>query len=211
MPSASTSRSAESGFPVFQNVLELENDRRDAKKRLTTMPGRRHHPRRNGRLHPATQGVPERAAALDGRTALSRNGRRGADFFAAVPRPHGARFGQSEDETALLPRPLGLFRRHRQPAAGLYRDGGGFVEGHDHDACRFRRQAQPRRRDSAAGGGSAQPGASPPVRRFHATRIRPIRCRRRRSPPISTTISTTCTPSNCAASCSARSIRPASP
>jgi len=29
---------AESGFPVFQNVLELENDRRDAKKRLAPMP-----------------------------------------------------------------------------------------------------------------------------------------------------------------------------
>jgi len=29
---------AESGFPVFQNVLELENDRRDAKKRLAQMP-----------------------------------------------------------------------------------------------------------------------------------------------------------------------------
>lgn len=29
---------AESGFPVFQNVLELENDRRDAKKRLAAMP-----------------------------------------------------------------------------------------------------------------------------------------------------------------------------
>jgi hypothetical protein len=29
---------AESGFPVFQNVLELENDRRDAKKRLSQMP-----------------------------------------------------------------------------------------------------------------------------------------------------------------------------
>jgi hypothetical protein len=28
---------AESGFPAFQNVLELENDRREAKKRLATM------------------------------------------------------------------------------------------------------------------------------------------------------------------------------
>jgi hypothetical protein len=29
---------AESGFPVYQNVLELENDRREAKKRLAQMP-----------------------------------------------------------------------------------------------------------------------------------------------------------------------------
>jgi len=29
---------AESGFPAYQNVLELENDRRDAKKRLVAMP-----------------------------------------------------------------------------------------------------------------------------------------------------------------------------
>ncbi len=29
---------AESGFPVYQNVLELENDRREAKKRLAAMP-----------------------------------------------------------------------------------------------------------------------------------------------------------------------------
>ncbi len=29
---------AESGFPVYQNVLELENDRRDAKKRLAALP-----------------------------------------------------------------------------------------------------------------------------------------------------------------------------
>jgi len=29
---------AESGFPAFQNVLELENDRREAKKRLAAMP-----------------------------------------------------------------------------------------------------------------------------------------------------------------------------
>lgn len=29
---------AESGFPAFQNVLELENDRRDADKRLASMP-----------------------------------------------------------------------------------------------------------------------------------------------------------------------------
>ncbi len=29
---------AESGFPVFQNVIELENDRRDAKKRLAAIP-----------------------------------------------------------------------------------------------------------------------------------------------------------------------------
>src|SRR4030095_12881792 len=29
---------AESGFPVFQNVLELENDKRDAMERLTPPP-----------------------------------------------------------------------------------------------------------------------------------------------------------------------------
>jgi hypothetical protein len=29
---------AESGFPVFQNVLEIENDRREARKRLAAMP-----------------------------------------------------------------------------------------------------------------------------------------------------------------------------
>ncbi|MDO9307116.1 MAG: hypothetical protein Q7T75_04500, partial [Mesorhizobium sp.] len=29
---------AESGFPVFQNVLELENDRRSAEKRLAAIP-----------------------------------------------------------------------------------------------------------------------------------------------------------------------------
>src|SRR5690349_2608951 len=30
---------AESGFPVYQNVLELENDRKGAEKRLSEIPG----------------------------------------------------------------------------------------------------------------------------------------------------------------------------
>ncbi|MGH7002674.1 MAG: hypothetical protein ACREIP_01880, partial [Alphaproteobacteria bacterium] len=29
---------AESGFPVFQNVLELENDKKDARQKLTAIP-----------------------------------------------------------------------------------------------------------------------------------------------------------------------------
>ena len=33
---------AESGFPVYQNVLELENDRKGAEKRLSEIPGADH-------------------------------------------------------------------------------------------------------------------------------------------------------------------------
>ena len=62
---------AESGFPVFQNVLELENDRRQAEKRLANIPQPDDAARRDGRLHPAPQGVSGRPAEDDGRAALS--------------------------------------------------------------------------------------------------------------------------------------------
>ena len=50
---------AESGFPVFQNVLELENDRRTAPAASRQDSRGRRTARRDGRLHPAPQGIPE--------------------------------------------------------------------------------------------------------------------------------------------------------
>jgi hypothetical protein len=48
---------AESGFPVFQNVLELENDRQAADQRFASIPTTDRAARGDGRLHPAPQGI----------------------------------------------------------------------------------------------------------------------------------------------------------
>ena len=47
------------------------------------------------------------------------------------PGADGQGLGQSEDDAAVLSRPLGDLRRQRQPAAGLHGDGGGFLRSHD--------------------------------------------------------------------------------
>ena len=110
---------AESGFPVFQNVLELENDRRQARSGWPIFPMPT-AARRDGRLHPAPQGVSGRAAEVDGRAALSRGRQGRRDVQPVHAGRDGQGVGQSEDDAALLPGPLGDLRRHRQPAADLH-------------------------------------------------------------------------------------------
>ena len=154
---------------------------------------------------------PKRSAAHHGRAALSGIGAGGARVLAAGAARDGEGLGQSEDHAALLSRPLGRLRRHRQPADGLHRHDRGFLAGYRQDAGDAGRQAQRRRWTSRC----RSAGCSIRSWRANSTpsrsAIRPIRCRRRRSPPISTRISRICIPSSCAASCSGRSIRPASP
>jgi hypothetical protein len=73
---------AESGFPVFQNVLELENDRQSAEKTACCDPERRPAARRDGGFHPAPEGLSERPPGTHGRTALSGADRQGRHLLA---------------------------------------------------------------------------------------------------------------------------------
>ena len=174
-------------------------------------PRGRRDPQRDGGLHPAPQGVPGGAADADGRAALS-GGRQGRQRLQPVHAGRdGQGVGQPEDLPALLPRPLGDVRRQRQPAADLHGDGRGFLRSDGRAAGRAGRQAQRQGRHPAAGRRAAQSRSLPTASTISPRRTRPIRCRRRRSPSISTRISRRCIPSSCAASCSGRSIRPASP
>ena len=203
---------AESGFPVFQNVLELENDRRQAEQRLANIPAGRRAARRDGRLHPAPQGISGSAAEVDGRAALSgrRQGRRRVRPVHRSPRRPRSRS---------IRRPCGpiylvhwaTLRRLGQPAADLYGDGGGFLRGDGRANWSTTTASSTRRSTFRCRSTACSTRSWPTASTISPKRTRPTRCRRRPSPAISTRISRRCIPSSCGASCSGRSIRPASP
>ena len=174
-------------------------------------PRGRRDPQRDGGLHPAPQGIPGGAADADGRAALSR-GRQGRQRVQPVHAGRdGQGVGQSEDLPALLSGALGDLRRQRQPAADLHGDGRGFLRGDGRAAGRRRTASSTTRSISRCRSMACSIPSSRTASTISPRRTRPIRCRRPRSPSISTRISRRCIPSSCAASCSGRSIRPASP
>ena len=168
-------------------------------------------PQRDGRLHPAPQGIPGGAAAADGRAALSR-GRQGRHVFSPFMlaetakvsvnpkmfRPYYLVHWASFDGSANLP--LIYMATIEDSSEAMVAPAG-----------RPGRQAQRQGRHPAAGRGPAQSRSSPTASTISPRRTPPIRCRRRRSRSISTRISSRCTPSSCAASCWGPSIRRASP
>ena len=167
--------------------------------------------RRDGRFHPAPQGIPGGAAEADGRAALSRR-RQGRQRVQPVHAGRdGQGLGQPQDLPALLSGSLGDLRRQRQPAADLHGDGRGFLRGDGRAAGRRRTASSTTRSTSRCRSMACSTPSLPTASTTSPRRTRPIRCRRRRSPSISTRISRRCIPSSCAASCSGRSIRRASP
>ena len=106
MESFSISR-AESGFPVFQNVLELENDRRQAPERLANLPDAGHAQRRDGRLHPAPQGVSCGAAKSMAERLYLEDIKDGDTFGPFTLAETAAVSVNPEDDAALLSGPLG--------------------------------------------------------------------------------------------------------
>ena len=202
---------AESGFPVFQNVLELENDRRQANQRLASIPEADEIRNEMADFILRHKEFPAALQTADGRAALS-GGRQGRQSVQPVHAGRdGQGLGQSEDLPALLSRALGDLRRQRQPAADLHGDGRGFLRSDGRAAGRRRTASSTTRSTSRCRSTDCSTPSSPTASTISPRRTRPIRCRRRRSPSISTRISSRCIPSSCAASCSGRSIRPASP
>ena len=158
---------AESGFPVFQNVLELENDRRQANQRLASIP---EADEIRNEMADFILRHKEFPAALQKQMAERlyledvKDGRSVQPVHAGRD---GQGVGQSEDLPAVLSRPLGDLRRQRQPAADLHGDRRGFLRSDGRAAGRPGRQAQRQGRHPAAGRWIAQSRACPPLRRFH--------------------------------------------
>lgn len=114
---------AESGFPVFQNVLELENDSKTATQRLASIPS-------PGELREEMADFILRHKAFP--EALQRSM---AERLYLEDVNDGVTFGpfilaQTAKVSAILSRPLGQLRRHSQPAVDLYGDGRGFIGRH---------------------------------------------------------------------------------
>ena len=202
---------AESGFPVFQNVLELENDRRQAEQRLASIPEAdelrnemadfilRHKEfpaalqtsmAERLYLEDVKDGVVFGPFMLAQTAKVSVNPKTFRPYYLV----HWATF----DGTANLPLIYMATIEDSSEAmvAQLVDD---------------RRQAQRQGRHPAAGRRPAQSRAGPPLRRFHREELGLYAVAGDDRRPISTRISRRCIPSSCAASCSGRSIRPASP
>lgn len=120
---------AESGYPVFQNLLELENDRRQADSRLATIPSARELRSEMAdfilrhKEFPTTlqKSMAERLYLED---------IKGGETFGPFTMAQTAKVSVSKIRPALLSRALGELRRQRQPAAGLYGHSGGFFRKH---------------------------------------------------------------------------------
>ena len=202
---------AESGFPVFQNVLELENDRQTAEKRLAGIPDGRANcaPKwpisscATRRFRPNCRSrMAERLYLEDvqGRCLLARSSCR---------RRSGV--GQPEDHAALLSRPLGDLRRHGQPADDLYGDDRGFLGKRWSSSWSPATASSTRTSISRCRSVACSIRNWPPFRRFHREEFRLFAVAGDDRRPISTRISRRCIPSSSGASCSDRSTRPASP
>ena len=163
---------AESGFPVFQNLLELENDRRTAEERLAKIPkadelrGEMADFILRHKEFPAAlqKSMAERLYLEDvsaelafgpmtlAQTAkVSVNPKTGRPFYLV----HWAAF----DGTANLPL---IYMVTVEDSSGI----------DDPPACRRQWQDEREGRDTAAGRRAAQPGTRPPLRRLHREELR---------------------------------------
>ncbi len=158
----------ESGFPVFQNLLELENDRQQAQTSGLATSRRRRAARRDGRLHPAPQGISDSAAEARWPSGSIWRTCKDGDIFGPFTlartvkvsvnpkamRPFYLVHWATFDGTANLPLIYMATRR-------------GFLRGDGEAAGRQQRQAQREGRDPASRRRAAQPRAGAPLRRFH--------------------------------------------
>ena len=202
---------ADSGFPVFQNVLELENDRRTADRRLANIPKAdelraemadfilRHKEFPDGAAASRwPSGSIWRTSAPSWPSGPSRWPRRSR--FRSIRRPCGPTISSTGRPSTAPPTcRWSTWRRWRIPRK------------HGPPAGRRRRQAQRQGRHPAAGRRPAQSRTRPPLRRFHREELRLLAVAGDDRRQSRQGFRADCTPSSCGASCSARSIRPASP
>ena len=106
---------AESGFPVFQNVLELENDRRQAGQRLANIP------------EPDTLRAEMADFILRHKEFPAALQKSMAERLYLEDIKDGQGIGQSQELAPLLSCPLGIVRRYGQSAADLHGDRRGFL------------------------------------------------------------------------------------
>ena len=202
---------AESGFPVFQNVLELENDRarRKSGSRISRKP--MHCARKWPISSCGTRRFrPNCRRRMAERLYLEQIGK--GDIFSPFMLARDVQV--SVNPKTMRPYYVvcwASFDGSAHAADGLYGDHRGFLGKDRRAAGDDGRQAQRQDGYSAAGRRAAQSGTGPPFRRFRPEEQRLFADAGRRSPPISTRISRNFIPSSCGASCSDRSIRPALP
>ena len=120
---------AESGFPVFQNLLELENDRRQAGQRLANIPA---PSELRGEMADFILRHKEFPAALQKSMAerLYLEDVKDGDIFGPFTLARTAKVSVNpKSMRSVLPRALGELRRDRQPASDLHGNGRGFLRG----------------------------------------------------------------------------------